>query len=150
MAYDSRLDTLKHIEQVQKYLKEIMDEIFIRSIRHDRSKLISPEKEGFDEAVPKLWNLTYGSPEYLKSLGEMEDILRHHYDENSHHPQHYENGVDDMDLLDIIEMFTDWKAATLRHRDGNFLVSVEQNKGRFGLSEQLYKIFVNTAKRLNW
>jgi hypothetical protein len=52
-----------------------------------------------------------------------------------------------MDLYDIIEMFLDWKAATERHADGDILKSIEINKGRFKMSEQLYEIFLNTALR---
>lgn len=44
-------------------------------------------------------------------------------------------------------MFFDWKAAGERHKDGNILKSIEINKDRFGMSEQLVDIFKNTAAR---
>lgn len=77
----------------------------------------------------------------------MEPALDHHYANNSHHPQHYENGVDGMDLFDIVEMFFDWKAAGERTKDGDIFKSININKERFGLSEQLVKIFENTARK---
>ena len=43
-------------------------------------------------------------------------------------------------------MICDWKAATLRHNDGNLLKSIETNARRFGYDEQLKQIFINTAK----
>jgi hypothetical protein len=63
-----------------------------------------------------------------------------------HHPEHFKDGVDDMNLLDIMEMFCDWKAAGERHNDGNILKSIERNADRFGLSPQLVRILENTAK----
>jgi hypothetical protein len=60
------------------------------------------------------------------------------------------NGVNDFDLFDLMEMFFDWKAATERTKDGDIYESVEHNKDRFELSEQVCQIFKNTAERLGW
>jgi len=81
-------------------------------------------------------------------LAELKPALDHHYSHNSHHPEHYENGIDDFTLADLVEMFFDWKAASERHNDGDVLKSIEINKQRFGLSEQLCKIFENTERWL--
>jgi hypothetical protein len=51
-----------------------------------------------------------------------------------------------MDLIDLVEMFCDWKAATLRHKDGDINKSIEINSQRFKMSDQLKKIFINTLK----
>ncbi|MNN93988.1 hypothetical protein D3C81_2125340 [compost metagenome] len=48
-------------------------------------------------------------------------------------------------MLDIIEMFCDWKAATMRHNDGDIRKSIEMNKERFGYSDDLLNIFMNTV-----
>ena len=50
-----------------------------------------------------------------------------------------------MNLVDIVEMFCDWKAATERHHDGNLHKSIEKNAVRFEMNAQLVKIFENTA-----
>jgi hypothetical protein len=55
-----------------------------------------------------------------------------------------------MSLLDLIEMFADWKAATLRHADGDLSESLKINKERFGLSDQLAQIMQNTMKEMGW
>lgn len=55
--------------------------------------------------------------------------------------------LDGMDLYDIIEMFLDWKAASERHETGDINDSIEKNKQRFAISDQLTNIFRNTAKR---
>lgn len=147
IPYDSEADTLKHIKRVNELLLIAAQELIKRAIVHDASKLQEPEKSKFDELTPKLKGLTYGSEEYKASLTELGEALKHHYANNSHHPEHYQEGINDMDLLDLIEMFFDWCAASERHTDGNIYTSIDRNEGRFGMSEQLVNIFKNTAWR---
>lgn len=148
--YDSSIDTLKHIKRVSELLIQAATELLYRATIHDNSKLQEPEKSSYDKVTPILSSLTYGSEKYTESLKELEPILKHHYANNSHHPEHYENGINDMTLFDIIEMFFDWKAATERHNDGNIHKSLEHIKTRFNISDQLIGIFKNTAKNLNY
>lgn len=150
MIYDSKADTLLHIKRVNQLLTEAASELIRRANVHDDSKLKSPEKELFDEFTPKLKGCTYGSDEYKEYLKGLKVALDHHYANNTHHPEHYTNGVNDFDLFDLIEMFFDWKAATERHNDGNIYKSIEINKERFGISDQVCKIFNNTAIRLRY
>lgn len=150
MKYDSKADTLLHSKRVAQLLTEASSELIRRANVHDHSKLESPEKELFDEFTPKLKDCTYGSDEYKEFLTGLKVALDHHYANNSHHPEHYENGVNGFDLFDLIEMFFDWKAATERHADGSIMKSIEINKGRFALSEQLCDIMRNTALRLGY
>ena len=53
-----------------------------------------------------------------------------------------------MNLIDIVEMFADWKAATLRHSNGSILKSIDINISRFNMSPQLVNIFKNTVEYL--
>lgn len=148
MEYDSAQDTLDHIRRVAELLNKISKLLIIRGIEHDKSKLYPPEKEIFDTYTPKLKDTTYGSEEYKTFLEEMQVALEHHYSENPHHPEHYKNGIDGMDLLDVIEMLCDWKAASERHDDGDINKSILFNERRFGISKQLINIFQNTIKIL--
>ena len=148
--YDSRADTLAHIKRVSQLLTEASCELIKRANVHDDSKLKSPEKEFFDEYTPKLAGSTYGSEEYKKNMAGLKGGLDHHYANNSHHPEHYPNGVNGFDLFDLMEMFFDWKAATERHNDGNIFKSIEINKARFNLSDQMVDILINTAERLGY
>lgn len=150
LNYDSKADTLEHKVRVSQLIGEFCLEMVKRAAAHDNSKLSDQEKPYFDSETPKLKKLTYGSPEYKESLKLLGKALEHHYALNSHHPEHHNNGVDDMTLFDIIEMFFDWKSATERHEDGDIYVSIEKNKERFKISDQLTKIFENTAKSLYW
>jgi hypothetical protein len=147
MIYDSTVDSLKHIKRIGEIINSIIRELLFRSECHDSSKLQNPEKVIFDEFTLKLKNSTYGSEEYKNFLKEMQQALDHHYKMNLHHPEHYVNGINDMDLLDILEMVCDWKASSERHTDGNIYESIKINKKRFGISDQLEQILINTAKR---
>src|SRR5690554_3471786 len=102
MKYDSTKDTLLHIKRVNELLSLAAIELLARGQEHDNSKLESPEKELFDEYTPKLKDSTYGSDEYKANLKGLEPALKHHYMNNSHHPEHYENGINGMDLFDLI------------------------------------------------
>lgn len=149
MSYDSTTDTLLHIKRVAQLMTEASAELIRRANIHDDSKLVSPEKELFDEAS-KLKDITYGSPEYKECLAKLKPALEHHYANNSHHPEHWEKGINGMDLFDIIEMFFDWKAAGERHNDGNIFKSINHNKERFKMSDQMVDIFNNTATRMGY
>jgi hypothetical protein len=141
---DSAPDTYKHIQTVQRFMRRMIESLLFRSEVHDQSKLVSPEKEAFDEITPKLAGLTYGSDEYRATLREMKPAIQHHYENNSHHPEYYPNGIRGMSLLDLVEMLCDWKAATLRHNDGDIRKSIEINQERFGYSDELKQILLNT------
>lgn len=144
--YDSREDTKQHIQQVRVFTEIIAEAIIIRGYYHDQSKLQSPEKEIFDEYTPKLATTTYGSEEYKIYLEEMKVALKHHYSKNRHHPEYHPNGIHDMNLVDLIEMLCDWKAATMRHNDGDIMKSIEINQGRFGYDDEIKQLMINTAK----
>jgi hypothetical protein len=185
MAYDSRPDTEAHIREVQRRLARVLSELSGRSFLHDKSKLEEPEKSLFDKYTPLLRDTTYGSDQYKKYLEEMGSALNHHYEKNSHHPEHYlkpagpeierirkhvegmsfhdpardwllsylrerESRINGMSLLDVVEMLADWKAAGMRHKDGNLMESLEINRKRFGISDQLFSILINTVKELEW
>ena len=150
MTYDSEQDTKVHITMLRWLLEDVIGSLTARQWNHDASKLEEPEKSMYDEFTPKLRGMTYGSDEYKQSLKDMGPALQHHYENNSHHPEHYPNGVNGMSLLDLIEMLADWKAAGMRHSDGSMAQSLEVNSKRFGMSDQLAEIFQNTVKELGW
>ena len=143
---ECQVETQKHIELVRKFIRLFTDKLTTRGVEHDKLKMKSPEVEIFTEFTPKLAETTYGSDEYKEFFEQMKPALEHHYANYRHHPEHFVDGVNDMNLIDLVEMICDWKASTLRHNDGNLLKSIEINAQRFGMSEQLTQILVNTAK----
>ena len=150
MTYDSRPDTIAHAARVQDLLQPVITELGWRADTHDQSKLGEPEKSMFDRVTTRLKTLTYGSDEYKAALADMGEGLKHHYAHNRHHPEHFEAGIDDMTLVDLLEMLADWKAATERHDDGDLAHSLVVQRRRFAISSQLLQILENTAIHFGW
>lgn len=149
---NSMPDTLEHISNVQSRIYQFCACLCGRAHNHDASKLEEPEKSGWDAL---LWikskrDTEYGSLDYYDGLDILGDTLKRHYAANRHHPEHWPNGVNDMSLVDIIEMFCDWKAAGESYKDGNITQSLRVNRDRFGISDQLASIFENTVRELGW
>lgn len=141
-----RVETQKHIERVRYFIRFITDRLTLRGVKHDAIKLESPEVELFAEHTECLSDTQYGSDEYKEHLAALKPALDHHYANSRHHPEHFAKGINDMNLIDIMEMICDWKASSERQKDGNLLKSIEMNASRFGYDDQLKQIFINTAK----
>ncbi len=142
-----KLETLKHIHRVRSLLYSMIEELDRRAREHDQSKLESPEKEIFGEFTPELAKTEYGSPEYKELLEKVKPAIDHHYANNSHHPEYYKGGINDMNLADIVEMLCDWKAATERMKNGNIRKSLDINAQRYKIDPQLKQILENTIER---
>ena len=150
-VYDSATETLEHIGRVRFYMDPMIWDLQERKRVHDLSKLKDPEKEYFDKYTPRLKTLTFGTPEYTQNIQDLKPALNHHYAVNDHHPQfHGEDGINGMNLLSLIEMMADWKAAGERGKGGDIYKSIEINAKRFGISKQLKRILINTAKYLGY
>ena len=168
MSYDSKQDTQNHIDQVIReglrftinlrsrcsgfdakslsIIDGFIDKLQKQIAKHDASKLVSPEKDGFDKYTPMLAKMQYGSDEYKKCLNELQHpYLDHHYANNSHHPEHFKDGVNGMNLFDFIEMFCDWQAAVKRNLNGDIHKSIEINTKRFKLEPIVAQVLENTA-----
>ena len=146
MNYDSTEETMKHKNKVNDNIAELLESLEIRKSTHDNSKLLDPEKKIFDEVTPKLKGLTYGSPEYKEQLFSMGEALSHHYSANRHHPEHFRDGLRDMNLVDVVEMFCDWCAATERHEDGSIGESIARQEEKLGFDKNLSGIFLSTSQ----
>lgn len=148
--YDSAQDTKQHIAAVAANINEIIFRLSKRALKHDTSKLYPPEKPLFDEHTPKLNSLTYGSDAYKQSIQDLGVALEHHYQKNDHHPEHFENGIEDMNIIQLLEMLCDWKAAVERHDDGDLVLSLTHNKKRFGISDELMRLLIRQCIAMDW
>ena len=157
VMYDSKEDTLIHKNKVKEYMRIAGKELIHRGIIHDNSKLKYPEKDIFDEYTPKLKTSEYGSEEYKTFLKEMKVALDHHYKHNDHHPEYFDmrfkerstgepffKGLSGMNLFQLTEMIVDWYAASQRHENGDIFKSIEQNQERFGYTDEVKMILINT------
>lgn len=148
---DAKITTYKHIARVRELLGEAAIELIRRGDRHDSSKF-DPEEMGPLEEMQKLVDkegqAPYGGEEYKRRLEILKPMLDHHYARNSHHPEHRVDGIDGMNLFDIMEMFFDWRAAS--ERGGESFIHLTSSKERFNISDQLMNIFMRTCDDLNY
>lgn len=141
-------ETMRHILTVRALLLGCIGTLVDCANDHDCSKLQPPEDVAYAIFTSRLEGVTYGSKEYRTCLREMGPALQHHYRHNRHHPEFHKDGIRGMDLFDLIEMLCDWKAATLRHLDGNMERSLKINAKRFQMPPALVRLLVNTLPRL--
>lgn len=142
--YDSTVDARLHIEIIHRVIRKIIKELSYRDLHHDASKFKEPELSTYNKYVPLLKETPFGSEEYVKLRDKMyNDGLKHHFENNRHHPEHFNNGIKDMTLVDVVEMFCDWYSASQRS-DTGFEEGLEFNKDKFKMSDELYQIFKNT------
>lgn len=140
-------ETLKHVNEVRKNLWTLIHELDVRSQVHDASKFQEPERSIYAEALPNLAKTEYGTPAYAELMTQSKPAIDHHWAHNRHHPEHWPNGIEDMDLVDLLEMIADWTAATKRNKNGNPHRSIAINTPRYKLTPQLAQILKNTVDR---
>lgn len=140
--------TKQHIEEVANNLRKIADQLIKRGLEHDKSKLGETELPYFTEYTHKLKTAEYGSDIYKQWLKELKPALDHHYANNRHHPEHFENGIQGMNIVDVLEMFCDWLASTKRGKNGDIKKSCHIQQERFKYSDDLKQIFLNTCDLL--
>lgn len=146
---DSRIYTYQHMDNVRKLLMQCVIDLQSRTLDHDASKLESPEREGYDYLVDRLYDVEHGSDEYREILRSQKPIIKHHVVANRrHHPDGNEHGILDMNLLDLIEMLCDWKAASLRGKGNSLRDHMKLNQARFGYSDDTHIILMNTLNFL--
>ena len=102
-----------------------------------------------DDAIARCDNLVSALSKMRAHYPEDEFAIGQAIDLAENYKRSLESDVNSMNLIDVLEMFCDWKAATLRHNDGNIYHSIEHNTTRFGLSSQLVNILTNTIPLLN-
>jgi hypothetical protein len=152
MGKTSAIDvTINHVHRVKALLDGFRDELQLRGDRHDLSKL-DPVEAGplqtMQDLIDTEGQAPFGSDEYRRRTALLGPMLAHHYANNSHHPEHYPDGVAGMDLFDIVEMFADWKAASERGHDSQMGLSYCIEK--YAIPPMLASILRNTADRLGW
>jgi len=144
------MDSTESIESHRKLVKALAN-IFIcklarDAIDHDMSKLSSPEKEQYDKMIGEKGKHPYDSPEYNENIAVLGKALDHHYKYNSHHPEHFKDGISGMTLIDLVMMYIDWKASMLENPKGDMCRSIHLGAERFSMDSQLVAIFENTTE----
>lgn len=139
-------ELVEHKRLVGLYMTRAITALVGRAIVHDNSKLDPEELELYADAREELMRHEYGSEGYRNAFRAVKPALKHHFANNSHHPEFYLDGINDMDLFDVTEMVCDWMAAC--QRGGGTTLRLDLQRERFGISDQLYTIICRTAQRL--
>lgn len=122
--------------------------LFKRAAIHDNSKFSPEEFDAYEEVFPDLQKYAYGTEEFKATLRKIKPAIQHHYQFNDHHPEFFlTSGINDMNLIQLIEMICDWIAASERSQ-ADISKGLEINKQRFGIDDQLSAIIKATVKAL--
>lgn len=105
------LRSKEHVERVAALLEDFAEVLRERAESHDKSLGESPERELFERGYEVLENAEEGTGLYFDATQLISAGMEHHFLRNSHHPEHYPNGIYGMDLVDVVEMFCVWLAA---------------------------------------
>lgn len=135
-----------HISRVRRHIDTFIQLLIRRAENHDKSKLEEPELSWWKE-MDKEPRYPYGSEEYKQKIKRWDKVFKHHYKYNRHHPEHYEYGVCEMTLIDIVEMMCDW----LGYKDTTTVTEAlkvcDDQMARYNISEELRQIIFNTLLR---
>jgi len=151
--FDYLCDVILHVSEISENLETIASELRKRGMSHDRTKFQQLEFDTFVSTREEFKQTSYGTPEYKAVCAKAQPAMDHHYSNNRHHTAYHENAVNDMNLIDIIELVCDWRAANRRNADQcTMLESVKRglSNEKYQISEQLAKIIINTFKDLGW
>jgi hypothetical protein len=143
----SKVFIYEHKVRLLKYMTRFIINLTERAVIHDDSKFTQVELEGYTKAMESFANNKFGSEGYEKIKHDIKETTEHHYANNRHHPEHFENGINGMDLLDVLEMVADWKSASENKLNGsnNMMNSIGVLSEKYGISPQLTQIIINTA-----
>jgi hypothetical protein len=147
MPDDFLSDLVDHKKRVGGHMRRFADELFRRACDHDYSKLGPEEYDLFAGSFAAFQENPYGSEGYRDQLQRIGPAIEHHYKVNDHHPEFFTGGINDMNLVQVVEMVCDWIASSER-KNGSVSRSLEVNRARFGIGDQLYGIIENTVKEL--
>lgn len=140
---------IEHKKEVENAMAPVLANLIRRVHWHDNSKMVMPESEAFMASVPKLKQFAFGSPEYEQAKAEMGEGLKHHYETNRHHPEHYKTDdgysfLDYMTLNDLLEMLADWVAASKRDPNGDPIKSIDFCCDKYKIDPRTKRFLMNT------
>ena len=135
-----------HISRVRKHMNTFVQLLLKRAINHDKSKLEEPELSWWKE-MDKEPRYPYGSEEYKQKIKRWDKVFKHHYKYNRHHPEHYEYGISEMTLVDIVEMMCDWLGYKDTIAISEALKVCDEQMKRYDIPDDIRQIIFNTLLR---
>lgn len=153
MNKEDAIQSIKdHILLVRDNMGQITSDLTQRSLHHDQCKLETPEVEAFTEYLPRMMAVKFGTPEYEECRRSLGPALIHHYSISDHHPEYKEfNGkIENMNLCQLCELLSDWKAANISHASRTFEESLQYCFVKYEVSENFQNLLRSTARYLGW
>jgi hypothetical protein len=143
--------TQAHINRVAEILGDVTTVLDTRGIYHDQSKF-DPIEAGLLQEMQDLIDregpAPYGSEEYSRRTALLGPMLEHHYRNNPHHPEFFSNGIAGMNLIDVVEMICDWKAASERGQES--AINLTHSIQKYQIDPMLASILRNTCDFMGW
>ena len=138
---------LLHRVRVTKYMSRFVESLVLRLATHDDSKMQDEEFGVYSDVIDEFEGHKFGTPGYEEVVKKLAGAKAHHFAHNRHHPEHFEMGINEMNLADLVEMLCDWKSATLNQGgSGDLNTSISILSEKYDISPQLKQILINTAK----
>jgi hypothetical protein len=125
----------------------IVGELFQRASVHDNSKFSDEEFPLYDGAFDDLQRYAYGDEEYKACLRTIKPAIKHHHAVNDHHPKFFQNGIEGMHLVQLIEMTCDWMAASERSKT-DIATGLQKNKEHYGIDDEVFQCIQRTVNVL--
>ncbi|EGG20513.1 hypothetical protein DFA_00374 [Cavenderia fasciculata] len=150
--------TKYHIELVtrnmmlmQGYGGLSVEELKNRAIIHDQSKYEEPELSGYIQLTwfHRCKNLNIPFQYANKSIETMvRDACHHHLHSNRHHPESH-NHPNEMNVLDIVEMVSDWSAISQELNQGSCITYVKENHSKWSFNNEKLDFIFETIKEFD-
>ena len=141
----SMLRIQNHISSVRRRVTLVCAALMNRAITHDNSKYSEKELNAHISMADEMDGIKYGTDAYYAIKRKYESLSAEHFANNRHHPEHHPNGIDDMNLVDVIEMLCDWLTGS-ENTGTPVERSLEINEERYNVSPQLMKLLRNTIR----
>jgi len=142
---------LAHRAHVAARLEQIITRLRERATLHDLTKLQPEEFDIFTETHEEFARAPFGTEAYRRVEEKGRKAVNHHYRHNRHHVKHHPNGWEDMNLIDLLELLADWKAASRRDPGQRWWgEGFHRALERAGFPPGVVKVLVNTVVELGW
>ena len=134
-----------HTFGVRSRVTRICTALITRAITHDNSKYSEKELNAHISMADEMDGIKYGTDAYYTIKKKYEALSAEHFANNRHHPEHHPKGIDDMNLVDVIEMLCDWLTGS-ENTGTPVERSLEINEKRYNVSPQLMNLLRNTIR----
>lgn len=132
----------RHRDFVRLAIMLVVQDLELRSVVHDASKMMEDEFEGYSRINHQTVGTTFGSPEYQAAMESGRKTVDLHFSRNAHHPEHRSLTSESLTFLDIIEMVCDWWGACHGYDDSKSwetsLAESLERKAKYLSPEQIW------------